>query len=468
MFDKTVYSQRRALLSERLRSGVVLLPGLAPSPVNFAANPYLFRQDSSFLYYCGLNQPDCALVIDIDNGRETLYGPEASPDDVIWTGPRPSLNERAVRAGIALTDAPERMTVVVQEAMAAGRTVHYLPAYRPDQLLKLSCLLAVAPERVNAGASQNLIRTVVFQRSVKTTDEVVEIESALGLCRKLFQALLKHRRQENNAVALAGILEGIAKAAGCRFAFPPIITSRGDILHNQPDNAPFKPGDLLLMDIGVESREHYASDITRTIPVNGQFSARQKAIYEIVLSAQKTAIAQALPGVRFMDLHRLAATTICEGLRDIGLMKGTVEDAVHEGAHALFFPHGLGHMLGLDVHDMESLGEDNVGYDHDTVRSDQFGRASLRMGRRLEENFVVTVEPGIYFIAALMDQWRQESRWSAFIAFDKLAPFRRFGGIRIEDVIRITTRGGSVLGPVIPKAIATVEAACDPANQVSR
>lgn len=461
MFDKTVYSQRRAVLTERFRSGLLLLPGLAPSPVNFAANPYPFRQDSSFLYYCGLNQPDCALLIDIDSGRETLSGPEDSLDDLIWTGPRPSLNELATRVGIAFTDSPERMKMAVQEALAADRTVHYLPSYRPDQLLTLSRLLAVSPERVNEGASQDLIRAVVFQRSVKTADEVAEVESALGLCRKLFQALLKHLRQENNAVALAGILEGIAKAAGRRFAFPPIITRRGEILHNQPDNHPFKPGDLLLMDIGVESREHYASDITRTIPVNGQFSARQKEIYEIVLAAQKTAIAQAAPGVRFMDLHRLAATTICEGLRDLGLMKGTVEDAVHEGAHALFFPHGLGHMLGLDVHDMESLGENNVGYDHDTVRSDQFGLASLRLGRRLEENFVVTVEPGIYFIPALMDQWRQESRWSAFIAFDKLVPYRRFGGIRIEDVIRITTRGGSVMGPVIPKAIATVEAACD-------
>jgi Xaa-Pro aminopeptidase len=215
------------------------------------------------------------------------------------------------------------------------------------------------------------------------------------------------------------------------------------------------------MDFGVESREHYASDITRTIPANGQFSARQKEIYDIVLAAQKTAISQAVPGLRFMDLHRRAATIICEGLRDLGLMKGAVEDAVQEGAHALFFPHGLGHMLGLDAHDMESLGEDNVGYDHTTVRSDQFGLASLRLGRCLEENFVVTVEPGIYFIPALMDQWRQERRWSSFIAFDKLGPYRRFGGIRIEDVVRITAHGGNVLGPVIPKAIATIEAACD-------
>lgn len=461
MFDSTVYSRRRAVLTARFRTGLLLFTGLAPSPINFAANPYSFRQDSSFLYYSGLHQPDCVLVIDIDNGRETLYGPEASLNDVIWTGSRPSLQERAVRAGIAHTDTPERLAVAVQEALSAGRTIHYLPAYRPDQLLTLSRLLAVSPDRVNQGASQDLIRALVSQRSVKTPDEVAEIESALGLCRKLFQALLEHLRQENNAVALAGILEGIAKAAGRRLAFAPIITSHGEILHNQPDNYPFKPADLLLMDIGVESREHYASDITRTIPVNGRFSAQQKAIYEIVLAAQKTAIAQAAPGVRFMDLHLLAATTICQGLRDLGLMKGTVEDAVHEGAYALFFPHGLGHMLGLDVHDMESLGEDNVGYDDHTVRSDQFGLAALRLGRRLKENFVVTVEPGIYFIPALIAQWRQESRWSPFIAFDKLDPYLCFGGIRIEDVIRITTRGGRVLGPVIPKAIATVEAACD-------
>jgi Xaa-Pro aminopeptidase len=302
---------------------------------------------------------------------------------------------------------------------------------------------------------------VVRQRSVKTSDEIVEIESALGLCRKLFQALVRHRLQENNAVALAGILEGITAAAGSRFAFSPLITSRGEILHNQPDNHPFKSSDLLLMDIGVESREHYASDITRTIPLSGRFSARQKDIYEIVLAAQKAAIARAAAGVRFLDVHRLAATTICEGLCDLGLMKGAAADAVHEGAHALFFPHGLGHMLGLDVHDMEALGEDNVGYDAETIRSDQFGLAALRLGRRLEADFVVTVEPGIYFIPALMDQWRQEGRWSDFIAFDKLAVYRNFGGIRIEDVVQITPHGGRVLGPVIPKAVATVEAACE-------
>lgn len=461
MFDKTVYSQRRAVLAERLGTGVILLPGLIPSPVNFAANVYPFRQDSSFLYYCGLNEPDCALVIDIDNGRETLYGLEASLDDIVWTGPLPSLKERGARAGIAHTDSRDHLATTVQEALAAGRRIHYLPCYRSDQLLILSRLLTLPPDQVNAGASQAFIKTVVSQRSIKTADEVAEIESALGLCRKLFQALLNHMRQENNAVALAGILEGIAKAAGGRFAFTPIITNQGEILHNQPDNYPFNPGDLLLMDIGVESREHYASDISRTIPANGQFSARQKEIYDIVLAAQKTAIAQAVPGVRFMDLHRLAATIICEGLRDLGLMKGAVEDAVQEGAHALFFPHGLGHMLGLDVHDMESLGEDYVGYDNHTVRSDQFGLASLRLGRCLEENFVVTVEPGIYFIPALMARWRQERRWSSFIAFDKLGPYRRFGGIRIEDVVRITARGGNVLGPVIPKAIATIEAACD-------
>ena len=461
MFDQTVYRQRRAALAAQLETGLVLLVGHTASPINFAANPYPFRQDSSFLYYSGLNHADCAILIDMDNGRETLYGPEASLDDVIWTGPQPSLEELAAGAGIAHSEASQRLAVSVQEAQAAGRPIHFLPAYRPDQLLTLGRLLAVSPDRVNTGASQHLIQAVVRQRSVKTPDEIMEIESALGLCRKLFQALVKHQRQENNAVALAGILEGIAAAAGSRFAFSPIITSRGEILHHQPDNHPFKSSGLLLMDIGVESREHYASDITRTIPLNGRFSARQKDIYEIVLTAQKTAITRAAAGVRFLDVHRLAATTICQGLCDLGLMKGAAADAVHEGAHALFFPHGLGHMVGLDVHDMEALGEDNVGYDAETIRSDQFGLAALRLGRRLEADFVVTVEPGIYFIPALMDQWRQEGRWSDFIAFDKLAGYRKFGGIRIEDVVQITPHGGRVLGPVIPKAVATVEAACE-------
>ncbi len=460
MFDQTVYCRRRAVLKDRLRNGLVLLPGNSQSPVNFADNPYPFRQDSSFLYYCGLNQPDCFLVIDIDNDRETLYGTEPSLNDIIWTGPVPSLGERAASAGIHATDSWNHLAVAIQAAGADRRPIHYLPAYRPDQLLILSGLMAVSTERINTGASLDFIRAVVDQRSVKTPDEITEIEFALGVSRNLFLTAMKHRKAENNAVSLAGHLEGIVKSAGCRFAFPPILTTRGEILHCQPDNQPFHSGALLLMDMGAESREGYASDVTRTVPMDGHFSPRQRAIYEIVLAAQKAVISQAKPGIRFMDLHLLAATTMCEGLRDIGLMRGAAEDAVQAGAHALFFPHGLGHMLGLDVHDMESLGEDNVGYDAETTRSVQFGLAALRLARRLEADFVVTVEPGIYFIPALIDQWRQEGRWSSFIAFDKLAPFRRFGGVRIEDVVHIKPEGGRILGPVIPKSVATVEAAC--------
>ena len=460
MFDPAIYRQRREDLIKTVRDGLILLPGLSPSPVNFAANPYPFRQDSSFLYYTGLNEPDDTLLIDVDTARETLYGTEPSLNDVIWSGPIPSLPERALAAAIANTGPPADLAAAIQKAHAAGRSIHYLPPYRPDQRLALHGLLGISLDQIDAGASPALIRAVISQRSVKSPAEVAEIESALGLSRRLFLALVRHLRQENTAVGLAGILEGIVKSNCSRFAFPPIVTCRGEVLHNALDNRPFAPSGLLLTDIGVESREHYASDISRTIPVSGRFTPRQKEIYDIVLAAQKTAVAQAAPGVRFVDLHRRAARMLCEGLRDIGLMMGAVEDAVQEGAHALFFPHGLGHMLGLDVHDMESLGEDAVGYDRETIRSDQFGLSSLRLGRRLEVDFVVTVEPGLYFIPPLIDQWRQDSRWRSFIAFDKLAPYRGFGGIRIEDVIHITPHGSRLLGPVIPKSTAPVEAAC--------
>jgi Xaa-Pro aminopeptidase len=460
MFAPEVYRQRREYLQANFGTGLLLFPGHRRSPINFAENFYPFRQDSSFLYYCGLNRPDCTLVIDVDQDREILYGPQTGLNDAIWTGALPSIETLAERSAIAHTEPSPELASAIQAAQAGGRPIHFLPAYRADQLLNLARLLGVAPERVNDDASKPLIRAVVSQRAVKAPDEVSEIESALGLCRQLFHAVARNLQKENNALALSGILEGMAISAGCRLAFPPIITSRGEVLHGQPDNRPFRPNDLLLMDIGAESREHYASDITRTIPVSGRFGPRQKEIYEIVLAAQKAAIAHAAPGVRFLDLHLLAATWICEGLGSLGLMKGAVADAVQEGAHALFFPHGLGHMIGLDVHDMESLGEDNVGYDDETARSAQFGLAALRLGRRLERNFVVTVEPGIYFNPALMDQWYEEKRWSSFIAFDKLEPYRRLGGIRIEDVVHITASGGRVLGPVIPKAIATVEAAC--------
>ena len=460
MFDPIVYQRRREVLREKVRNGIVLFPGLCPSPINFAANPYPFRQDSSFLYYAGLNEPEVTLMIDIDAARETLYGPDQDLDDIIWSGPSPLLPGLAGAAGIGMTGTPQQLAAAVQKAQATGRAIHYLPSYRPDQLLMLSRLLGITPDQVNGGASPSLIQAVVSQRSVKSSEEVAEIESALGLSRKLFQALVRHLRQENTGIGMAGILEGIARSNGGRMAFPPIITCRGEILHCAPDNQPFPATGLLLMDIGAESREYYASDITRTLPVSGRFSSRQKDIYEIVLAAQKTAVAQATPGVRFVDVHLKAAATVCEGLRDLGLMKGAVEDAVREGAHALFFPHGLGHMLGLDAHDMESLGEDNVGYDRETTRSDQFGLSALRLGRRLEVGFVATVEPGIYFIPALIDRWRQDGRWRSFIAFDNLTAYRRFGGIRIEDVIHITPRGGRFLGPVIPKSAVTLEAAC--------
>jgi Xaa-Pro aminopeptidase len=460
MFAPEIYRQRRDRLYREVAGGVLVLLGHAESPINFAANPYPFRQDSSFLYYVGLNEPDCLLVADIDKGRETLFGPEPSLDDAVWTGPRPSLGRYAAKAAIVHSDRLDHAPDAVAGLLKGGRRLHYLPPYRPDQVLRLSRLLRVPHEGVARGASLDFIRAVVAQRSIKTADEVAEIESALGVCRNLFRALVHHLTRETTAAGLAGILEGIVSGAGRRWAFAPIVTARGEILHGKPDTAPLTPGDLLLMDIGTESGEHYASDITRTVPVGGRFQARQKAVYETVLAAQQAAIAAAAPGVTFMALHRLAARVICEGLCSLGLMRGKVEDAVAEGAHALFFPHGLGHMLGLDAHDMEALGEDHVGYDHDTARSGQFGLAALRLGRRLEAGFVVTVEPGIYFIPALIDRWRQDKRWSSFIAFDKLDPYRRFGGVRIEDVVGIAAHGARVLGPDIPKAAATVEAAC--------
>lgn len=460
MFAPEVYRQRRDRLYRNVGGGVLIFLGHAASPVNFAANPYPFRQDSSFLYYVGLDQPDYLLVADIDRGRETLYGPEPSPDDALWSGPRPGLAACAARTAVSHAERLDRAPGAIAEMLKNGRRLHYLPVYRADQVLQLSRLLAVSPGQVGPGASLEFIRAVVAQRSIKTAEEVAEIESALGLCRNLFRTLVQHLPHATTAVGLAGILEGVVRAAGRRLAFSPIVTTRGEILHGKPDTTALRPGDLLLMDIGTESGEHYASDITRTVPVGGRFQARQKAIYDIVLAAQKAAIAAAAPGVPFLTLHRLAAGVICEGLCSLGLMRGRVDDAVAAGAHALFFPHGLGHMLGLDAHDMESLGEDHVGYDKKIRRSDQFGLAALRLGRRLEAGFVVTVEPGIYFIPALIDRWRREGRWGSFIAFEKLAPYRDFGGVRIEDVILMTADGARVLGPVIPKTAAAVEAAC--------
>ena len=458
MFPKEVYQARRECLAREIRSGLVFFPGHPASPINFAANVYPFRQDSTFLYFGGANIPGLAMLVDCDANRALLFGREADEDEVLWCGPSPPLAHWSEAAAFDECRPLADLDQQLQTARRQGRPIHYLPPYRADQELLLSRLLEISPDRIVPQASRDLIRAVVAQRSIKTDQEIAEIEMALGICRGMYQAVTEAPFANQSPMEIVGRMAAVVASRDSRFAFAPIVTPHGDILHGGVGAAPLGDDGLLIVDIGAESPRGYASDITRTLPIRGRFDTRRRELYEIVLKAQKTAIAAIAPGKRFLDIHLLAAEIISHGLLELGLMQGAVDEAVAAGAHALFFPHGLGHMLGLDAHDMEALGEDWVGYDDETRRQTQFGLAALRLGRKLAPGFVVTVEPGIYFNTRLIAQWRAEGRAEAFINYDKLAAYEGLGGIRIEDDILVTENAGRVLGPTIPKSLATVEA----------
>ncbi len=458
MFSTQTYQARRAHLVNRVRSGLVLLIGHQVSPINFGANAYPFRQDSTFLYFGGPSSPGHAVVVDCDANEAWLCGNEAEPEEALWSGPVPTLEAWAEAGGFDRTTSLDALVDLLAAAQRADRPIHFLPDYRADITLTLARLLSIPTRQVQAGVSRELIAAVVAQRAIKTDEEVAEIEVALGICRNIFQEIATIGLENQMPAVIAGRMAMVALSRDSRFAFAPIVTPHGDILHGGVAVDPLKPKDLLVVDVGVESPRGYASDITRTLPVGGRFDHRQRDIYEIVLKAQKTAIAAMAPGVRFRDVHLNAAGVICQGLKEMGIMQGDVDEAVAAGAHALFFPHGLGHMLGLDAHDMEALGEDHVGYDDATQRSQQFGLASLRLGRHLESGHVVTVEPGIYFNRGLIERWRAAQRAAGFIDYGKLAAFEGFGGIRIEDDVLVTDTAARVLGPTIPKSVATIEA----------
>jgi Xaa-Pro aminopeptidase len=457
MFESKVYRRRREALKKQLGSGLALFWGNKEAPMNYPANTYHFRQDSSFLYFFGIDSPDLVGLIDCDEDREILFGQELTLEDIIWMGHQPKLTEKARQAGIREVLPLKEIEPHIEKALVAGRRVHYLPPYRSDTVIDLAQLLKKSPEEIKTGASEDLIKATVALRAVKDELEVKEVEAALSLTREMYLAAMKLARPGRLEWELVAAMEAVGLSQGCHQAFPIILTINGQILHNHEHGHRLERGKLLVMDAGVESKEHYASDITRTLPVGWKFTRKQRDIYEIVLQAQETAIAAIKPGVPFKDVHLQACRVIASGLKDAGLMKGEVEEAIAAGAHALFFPHGLGHMLGLDVHDMEGLGEKYVGYDESFQRSEQFGLAYLRLARKLEPGFVVTVEPGIYFIPALMAKWKKEKKHTAFINYEKVMDYVNFGGVRIEDDVLVTPQGHRVLGQRIPTSIEEIE-----------
>lgn len=426
--------------------------------MNYRGNTYHYRQDSSFLYFFGIGKPGFYGICDLDSGKDTLYGDDLTLDDIIWMGALPGVGDMAAMAGVEHTGSLESMSKVVKEAVAGGRKVHLLPPYRGDQVIDLARILGVACDRVEDFVSEELIRAVVKLRAVKDAYEIAEIEKAVDVAGIMHTTAMKMAFPGNFEYELSGAIEGIALSHGGKVSFPVILSMDGQILHNHEHGNELVEGRMIICDAGAETSMCYASDITRTFPVGGKFTTRQKEIYNIVLEANMKTIEASLPGKPYREVHLLAATIIAGGLKELGLMKGNVEEAVGAGAHALFFPHGLGHMMGLDVHDMEGLGENYVGYSDRIRRSDQFGLAYLRMGRELEPGFVMTNEPGCYFIPALIDQWKAEKKFEQFINYGQLESYRDFGGVRIEDDVLITEKGNRVLGTPIPKRVEEVEA----------
>lgn len=459
MFSADIYLQRRARLQAAGLSGLLLFPGNVDAPMNYRDNIYPFVQDSSFRYFFGLNEPGLAGVIDADSGEVTLFGREPDVADVVWTGPQPGLAERATGAGVNRSRPYAELAAILREARGAGRTIHYLAPYRGETLIELGRLLAVPPDEVGAGVSVPLTRAVVSLREIKGAEEIAEMERALTVTRAMHLAAMRAAQPGVAERAVVGEMEGIVRRHDWQLAYPSIFSRRGEVLHNHRHDQLLQAGDLVVNDSGAASDTGYASDITRTLPVGGKFTPRQRELYDTVLAMQLAAIAAIRPGVRYLDVHKLAARVMVEGMTALGFFQGDADAIVESGAYAIAFPHGLGHQIGLDVHDMEGLGEDMVGYGEGVERSALFGLGYLRLGKVLKAGMVLTVEPGIYFIPALIDAWQAEGRHSQYIRYETFRQYRDFGGIRIEDDVLVTEQGSRVLGAPIPKTADEVEAA---------
>lgn len=456
MFNKLIYIQRRKTLIEKIGSGLVLLLGNDESPMNYADNGYHFRQDSSFLYYFGIDFPGLTGVIDVDNNQQIIFGNDFTIDDIVWMGPQPSIADRASEAGIEKTLPTSELPKMLHEAQKKGREIHFLPPYRAEHTLKLQHLLFLHPEMVQSKASLKLIRAVVSQREIKSLEEIIEIEKAVNLSVDMHIGAMQFARPGMTEAQVAARVYEIAHAANCEISFPIIATINGQTLHNHYHGNTLKSGDLFLLDAGAESEMHYAGDLSSTFPVDKTFTAQQKVVYEMSLKAHQAAIDQLAPGVAFRQAHLAACRSITTSMKELGLMKGNVEDAVAQGAHALFMPCGTGHMMGLDVHDMENLGEVWVGYDGEP-KSTQFGLKSLRLAKTLKPGHVFTIEPGIYFIPELMDKWQGEGKFNEFINWAEVQKFRTFGGIRNEEDFLISATGVQRLGKPKPKTVEDVE-----------
>lgn len=459
MFDKQTYVNRRARLRSLVNDGIIIIFGNNESPCNYPNNGYYpFRQDSSFLYYFGLNRDGLVGVIDIDNNSETVFGNDIDIEDIVWYGSVDSVHDLAAQVGVEHTAPMRALKNTCNEALRQKRRIHFLPPYRHDIKIQIFDLLGIHPVQQKEAASMELIKAVVSMRSVKEQQEIEELERAAEIGYLMHTTAMRLTRPGVTEKFVGGQVDGIAHSYGAMTSFPTIYSQHGEIMHGNPSMSVLQAGRLALCDAGAETINNYCSDNTRTMPVSGTFTQRQLEIYSIVEACHDHVLEVAKPGVKYFDVHLAVCRLMTERLKELGLMKGDTDEAVAAGAHAMFLPHGLGHMMGMDVHDMEGLGQTNVGFDEETRPNlEQFGTNALRMGRRLQKGFVVTDEPGIYFIPALIDEWKADGHCKEFINFDLLETYKDFGGIRIEDDILITEDGCRFIGekriPYHPKDV---------------
>lgn len=469
MFSTEVYKSRRAALLQRMKgeSGIILFLGNVDSPAQYRDNCYKWRQDSNWLYFFGIDEPGFSAVIDLESGEETVYADDFDVDDIIWTGPMESVASQAARAGVRNSLPAAKLSWAVSEAIIKGRRIHFLPVSRYYNALRIASLTGLEPEETfskgKAGcpaASKSLVNAVISLRLVKTPEEIELLDAAAVLGQEMHTLARKGIRTGRIEQEIVGEMEAVALSKGWGVSFPTILTQHGEIFHCHSHQLRIEAGKLMVIDAGVESNEHYASDFTRTYPTSGKFSQRQKDVYNTVLECNELAFSMTAPGVTYYDVHKAVSKHLLSNLKAMGLVCGDPEEMMEEGIAGLFMPHGLGHNMGLDVHDMEDLGENLVGYDSDQQRSSQLGLGSLRMARRLVPGNVITDEPGIYFIPALIDKWKADGTDKGFVNYKELEAYKDFGGIRLEDDVLVTDEGARRLGGTrLPITVEEIETA---------
>jgi len=456
MFSQNTYIDRRNKLKKQFSNGLLFFFGNDESPMSFADNFYPFRQDSTFLYYFGLDRPELYAVMDIDEGKDYIFGNDFTMDDFVWMGYQPTVKEQSKAFGIEHTGTLDDLYNLLTKARQQKRPIRFLPPYRPEHKIKLFKMLDIVPGEVSNSASTELIKAVGEQRIIKTKEEIAEIEKAVNVSVDMHKIAMHTAKPGMKEAKVMSRVHEKALESGGNISFPIIATIHGETLHNHYHGNTIKSGDLFLLDAGPETLLHYAGDLSSTFPVDATFTEIQKEIYQVALNAHEAALDALKPGKNFREVHLETARAVAEGMKTLGFMKGNVDDAVEAGAHALFFPCGLGHLMGLDVHDMESFGEEHIGYEG-RPKSKQFGLKSLRLARPLKPGFVITIEPGVYFIPQLIDAWKAQKKNAEFINFDKVEEYKHFGGTRNEEDVLITDEGYRVLGKPLAKTIEDVE-----------